>query len=625
MTAVKTTLRRRRRSALATALVAAMAAGVAALPAAAAGTPLAFAPCTEKAQAGWECATLTAPLDHAGTTPGTVELRVQRLAHAGPPRAKALVNLEGGPGGATTARSAQTRRLLADVTARNGYDLVLVDLRATGASRPQHIALGTARFYSTAASVRDLELVRAGLGVERLAIMGTSYSTLTAAEYARTFPDRADRLVLDSPMGPDGPTAFGTETAAAALPALDDVCRRSRCPGGVAGLRRDVAAIVARARRGLFWVPSSYVWRRGGGPRRERSEVGMRPATLLTQIAPADEHTAAFAQLPAALHDAARGDYRMLTRELAFGTARETTPPVNPEVNRATRCIDLRTPWTFEAPLEQRKAATEALQRTISPSTLAPWGTAPLKYGTVWDCTSFAPSGMPEAIRGGEIPAGVPGVILQGAWDMRTPPANARAVAARWKSGTVVTAPGTGHGVLRSATPCATQALDALLSGRAVDAGACSGTRPVAEPQLIGARAADVAALPGAPRAVARTAAAVLATIRDAEVTIAVAAPRGGSALVPGVADGWAEATRTAPSLASTLRLTRFALQDGLQLAGTVTIRSASSYGARLTLGGRHRGTVAIAGGRLRGKIDGTKLDVRLRGAHARPAVTRYG
>lgn len=622
MKAARTITRSRAAAFGAAVALAAATCGASAPPADAA---LAFAPCAEPQQRGWECATLIAPLDHSGAVPGSVELRVQRLAHDGPPRAKALVNVEGGPGASTTARSAQTRRLLEGPTTRNGYELVLVDVRATGASRPHAIALGTSRFYSTADTVRDLELVRAGLGVERLALMGTSYSTLTAAEFARTFPERTDRIVLDSPLGPGGPDRFGAVSAAAALPALADVCRRAACPGGPDALADDLARVLGRLRRGLFWIPSPFVWRRAGGLRREAARLGMRMRTLLAILTNADENTARFAQLPVALHDAARGDWRALGREVRGSAARESTPPINPDLNRITRCLDTRVPWPFEAPAGERPAAVARLQQaTVPTASLKPWGAGALVDSPLAGCSEFGPSGLPTAIKGGPIPA-VPGVILNGAWDLRTPPADARALKAVWPSGTLVTAPATGHGVLRSATACATAAVDALLAGRAVDPQVCAGVAPVAQPLLVGAAAADPSALPGAPRAVGATASAVLATLRDAEVAIAVGAPRGGTTQVVGVVAGWVEGRRTPPSPAARLRLTRYALREGLTLDGTLDAGSAGGYRADVRLGGRHSGRVKIANGRLRGTIDGTAVDVRLRGALARAAVSRFG
>lgn len=600
--------------------------GAAAAPAGAAAAPLAFAPCAERAQAGWECATLVAPLDHSGATPGQVELRVQRLAHDGPPRSKAIVNIEGGPGGSTTHRSAQTRRLLAGPAARNGYDLILLDARATGASKPQAIALGTSRYYSTADTVRDLELLRAGLGIGKLAIMGTSYSTLYAAEYARTLPERTDRLILDSPVGPNGPDLLGERYVAAVLPALRDVCRQAACPGGAKRIAEGLDGIMRRVRRAGkkgVWIPSTYTWIRRGRPKVERSMGGLVPDNVIGMVANADESAARYAQLPAAIDAAARGDYRPFMRSTFGGGGGESSTPVNSDLNRITRCLDSRVPWAFEAPVEQRKPAIRELIKGIPAASLEPWGEIVLQRGGIWECEKFGPSGLPGAIKGGAIPD-VPGVILQGAWDLRTPPADARALAAAWPAGRLVMAAATGHGVLRSATPCATEVVDALLAGSTVDAQACADVRPVAELLQV-ATARQLRPLAGAPRAVARTAAGVVATLRDAEVYAALAAPRGGTSLQSGVIDGWIRATRTPPSPAVRAKLGGYTLLEGLSLTGTLAARGTTSWTAKVKLGGRHRGSVKVAKGRLTGTIDGTRVDVRLSAALAKPAVTRFG
>ncbi|ADB48912.1 alpha/beta fold hydrolase [Conexibacter woesei] len=622
-----TPLRRtaRRGTAAVAALVVA-AGAVAAAPAAAA--PLSFSSCEEKQQQGWECATLVAPLDHSGAVPGTVSLRVQRLAHDGPPHAKALVNIEGGPGASTTGRSAQTRQLLGDVTARNGYDLVLLDTRATGGSTPRAIALGTSRHYSTADTVRDLELVRQGLGVERLALMGTSYSTLYAAEFARTLPDRTDRVILDSPLGPGGPTMFGEQTVAGVLPMVRDVCRTAGCPGSPARTGADLRAMVRREERGLFWVPH-HSWmpppRGKKAPELIRANFGINRGAVLRMFTSADTQTALFALLPSAMRDAVRGDWRAFAAATGVDkTARFEDLDINDDINRITRCLDLRVPWPFETPAAQRDELLKRAREAVPTGPLAPFGARMLVGGPGEDCAAFGLSGLPTAIRGGAIPA-VPGVILQGAWDLRTPPSEGRALAQAWPTGTLVVASGTGHGVLRAATACATEAVDALLAGKSVDGAACAGTEPVAQPLPVTSNPADLRPLRPAPRAVARTAAAVLATLRHAELLIAVGTPHGGTTYVGGIRTGSAHATRRPPSIATTIALDEYGVLPGVQLDGAIRVGQGGSYRVDVAVGGRHSGRVTIRGGRLTGTIDGRALAVRLPDQLGKPAVTRYG
>ena len=67
-------------------------------------------------------------------------------------------------------------------------------LRTLDPIRPETVAecaasLGATRtFYSTPDTVLDLDALRARLGADRIALMGVSYGTHVALQYARTFP-----------------------------------------------------------------------------------------------------------------------------------------------------------------------------------------------------------------------------------------------------------------------------------------------------------------------------------------------------------------------------------------------------------------------------------------------------
>lgn len=58
--------------------------------------------------------------------------------------------------------------------------------------------------FTTANTARDMDIVRAVLGEERIDYLGASYGTYLGAVYGSLFPDRLDRAVLDSAVDPDG-------------------------------------------------------------------------------------------------------------------------------------------------------------------------------------------------------------------------------------------------------------------------------------------------------------------------------------------------------------------------------------------------------------------------------------
>ncbi|MFI7399428.1 alpha/beta hydrolase [Streptomyces sp. NPDC049541] len=87
-----------------------------------------------------------------------------------------------GPDGSVDRNMATARRM-ADACARNGGELL--------------------RHISTVDNARDIDRIRAALGDRKLSAWGVSYGTYVAAVYAQLFPQRTDRIVLDSSGNPD--------------------------------------------------------------------------------------------------------------------------------------------------------------------------------------------------------------------------------------------------------------------------------------------------------------------------------------------------------------------------------------------------------------------------------------
>ena len=57
-------------------------------------------------------------------------------------------------------------------------------------------------YVSTEDTARDMDVIRAALGDEKLSYLGASYGTYLGAVYAGLFPDRVGRLVLDGALDP---------------------------------------------------------------------------------------------------------------------------------------------------------------------------------------------------------------------------------------------------------------------------------------------------------------------------------------------------------------------------------------------------------------------------------------
>ncbi|HEV8693159.1 MAG TPA: alpha/beta fold hydrolase [Lysobacter sp.] len=136
--------------------------------------------------------------------------------------------LAGGPGQAATQVAGQVDMALREV--RKQRDIVLIDQRGTGKSNPldcrdakgEPLKLDDSkdigdvelhayvdqclkslegradpRFYTTGDAIRDLDAVRAALGAERINVIGGSYGTRVAQQYAMHYPKHTRSVVLD--------------------------------------------------------------------------------------------------------------------------------------------------------------------------------------------------------------------------------------------------------------------------------------------------------------------------------------------------------------------------------------------------------------------------------------------
>ena len=188
--------------------------------------------------------------------------------------------LAGGPGQSAIALAPAVLPLFARLN--NRRDIVFIDQRGTGRSAPlecedrRHAPLaepagldaqlaqlrhcltrlsttapltsaGDLRFFTTTIAMQDLDAVRARLGAERINLVGASYGTRAALEYARQFPDRLRRSVLDGVAPPDMglPTSGGIDTQAAFDAVLADCERSPACQRAHPALRADWRALLA--------------------------------------------------------------------------------------------------------------------------------------------------------------------------------------------------------------------------------------------------------------------------------------------------------------------------------------------------------------------------------------------
>ena len=196
-------------------------------------------------QTGFECSTLTVPLDYSGRIAGTLRLAVAARRGGTAPRGDLLV-LTGGPGQPGASFIARLRAASAPWPAVPGRDdrparhrgealrcpalqpqMGFSDLQppTAAAVRACAAAIGPKRaFFGTDDVVRDLDRLRQALGVSRLAIDGTSYGTYVAERYALAYPGHVSRLVLDSVVPHEASGQLETQAFPRVAQVLRNVC-----------------------------------------------------------------------------------------------------------------------------------------------------------------------------------------------------------------------------------------------------------------------------------------------------------------------------------------------------------------------------------------------------------------
>jgi proline iminopeptidase len=104
---------------------------------------------------------------------------------SGNPRGKPVIVLHGGPGGGSSPKQ---RRFFDP----DRYRIILMDQRGAGSSTP-HAGV---EHNTTWDLVRDIELLREHLELERWMVFGGSWGSTLALAYAQTHPERVTELVL---------------------------------------------------------------------------------------------------------------------------------------------------------------------------------------------------------------------------------------------------------------------------------------------------------------------------------------------------------------------------------------------------------------------------------------------
>jgi pimeloyl-ACP methyl ester carboxylesterase len=621
-------------------------------PAPCAGSPgsdLSFSPCPHATS--FTCTTVTVPLDRGGGAAGVIPLSVERLQAGPAPSSSAVVGLAGGPGQAANPLASFIAKAIAP--ALHGRDLIVFDQRGTGRSDPLncpalgdssafegagltigHLAeqcalqLGPARgAFTSEESAQDIEAIRQELGYEKLALYGTSYGTKVALEYAERYPEHVEALVLDSVVLPEGPEPFELSTFQALGPVLGELCSEGACAHISTNPLGDIARLASALRRHTL---SGSVYDGSG----HRHSATLGEPDLLGIMEAGDLNPALRALLPAAVQSALHHEPDPLLRLklLAEGlvpnlpapprgsqTEQEAREEEDDALFLATSCEEKPFPWQRAAPPATRNAEALAALHALPSSAFYPFDAATAWANSLVPACVDWPDASPAPPATSPLPD-VPTLILSGAQDLRTPTANARAVAARIPDAQLLLVPYTGHSVLGSDfTACAEEAVSAFFAsgvGGAIQP--CKPTPDIFSPTPITpTRLSSVQPVPGLRGNPGRTLTAVLDTLVDldrqvigATLQVEQELPSGSS--FGGLHGGYAKLS------ASAVRLANLTFVPGVAISGSLPASKGKLQSITVHVSGAAaaRGTVTLAtGGRASGSLGGRRFDVSI--AHA--------
>ncbi len=435
---------------------------------------------------GFDCTMVTAPLDWSDPSKGEIELSVIRNRAEGTdqPIGSLLTN-PGGPGASGVSLIRDSVSYAVGDSVRAQYDVIGFDPRGVGESTAvtcfdaadmdsylfdipenergtdawadelleRHREFveacdensdGILPYITTENAARDMDLIRAVLGDEQLNFLGYSYGTFLGSTYAKLYPEKVGRLVLDGAIDPAvsglevGITqAVGFESALRAY--MTDCLEDDDCPfrGSVDEAMADLGALLASVDRAPI----------------EASDGRMLGAdSLMTAIIAALYSQDSWEYLTMALADTLEGGADTAFLLADFYNNREGGVYLDNqnEAFRAYNCMDYPAEGT-----DEEQAAAEELLAAKAP-TVAPYWSGPDSC-MVWP---YPPTGVRERITAD---GAAPIVVVGTTNDPATPYEWSVSLAEQLSSGVLVTRVGEGHTGYNKGNSCVDQAVETYL------------------------------------------------------------------------------------------------------------------------------------------------------------------
>ncbi|WP_350351533.1 alpha/beta hydrolase [Microbacterium sp. A8/3-1] len=433
---------------------------------------------------GFDCTDVTAPLDWENPSAGEITLSVVRHQAEGTAIGSLLTN-PGGPGASGVELIQGSLDFAVGADLIENYDVIGFDPRGVGASTAvkcfdaaqmddylygipdaprgtpeweaelleSHKAFadacdansaGILPHITTINSARDMDLIRAVLGDKQLNYLGYSYGTFLGATYAKLYPEKAGRLVLDGAIDPAVPglevgatQALGFESALRAY--MQNCLDSGSCPfnGTVDEAMADLGALLASADR---------------TPLKNGDGRLMGADAMMTAIIAALYSEDSWSYLTQALDEALQGDPTTAFLLADFYNERENGAYLSnsSEAFRAYNCMDY--------PVEDDPKAEAAITKKIAEGapTIAPYWNGPDSC-SVWPYPPTGTRGEIKAEGAGPI------VVVGTTNDPATPYEWSESLADQLEEGVLITRVGEGHTGYNKGNSCVDDAVEAFL------------------------------------------------------------------------------------------------------------------------------------------------------------------
>jgi len=434
----------------------------------------------------FDCTTVAAPLDWADPSKGDIELSVIRSRAEGTtgPIGSLLTN-PGGPGASGVSLIRDSVAFAVSEPVRRQFDVIGFDPRGVGESTAvscydaaamdaylfdipearrgtdawadellqRHQQFGEAcdaasdgilPYITTENSARDMDLIRAVLGDSRLNYLGYSYGTFLGATYAKLFPQKVGRLVLDGAVDPavsnlevNVTQGIGFESALRAY--MADCLTDDECPfrGTVDEAMADLGTLLASVDRDPILNADGRM---------------LGSDSLMTAIVSALYSPDSWSFLTMALTGVAQGSADIAFQLADFYYDRQDGVYTNnqTEAFRAYNCMD------YPAGSTDEELAAAMATLTEQAPTVAPYWFGPDPC-SVWP---YPPTGVREAITA---EGAAPIVVVGTTNDPATPYEWSVSLADQLSSGVLVTRVGEGHTGYNKGNACVDSAIETYL------------------------------------------------------------------------------------------------------------------------------------------------------------------